>query len=82
MLNPNKQQSQLAASTAVLIEKSGCNVYEAVEVMAEMISAMVGLYAPNTSELRTACLSIGQIITLHAVEYYTRSDLTNTKPKP
>lgn len=70
-----KNQSKLALKLATEIEKSGCNVGECVQVLAEHTGAIIGLHAPDIVEIERYCSALFDTIKQAAIYYHHNSDI-------
>ena len=58
ILNLTEKQMVLAEILTRNIENSGCNPLEVAEIMAELISAILGRYTPVATEMPPGCPSM------------------------
>lgn len=75
MAKLNKQQFKLAEAIAKSIMHSGCNIQDAVIVLAENIAGLLGRHAPDQEQLIIALAEVNRQINLAAGEYYHQSDI-------
>lgn len=68
-------QSKLALKLATELEKSGCNVGECIQVLAEHTGALIGRHAPNTVEIERYCDALFDTIKQAARYYHLNSDI-------
>lgn len=75
MRNFTKNQTKLALKLASELEKSGCNVGECVQVLAEHTGALIGRHAPDIVEIERYCDALFDTIKQAARYYYQNSDI-------
>ena len=75
MRNFTKNQTKLALTIASELEKSGCNVGECVQVLAEHTGALIGRHAPNIVEIVRYCAALFDTIKQAAIFYNHNSDI-------
>lgn len=68
-------QSKLALKLASELEKSGCNVGECIQVLAEHTGALIGRHAPNIVEIERYCDAMFDSIKQAARHYHLISDV-------
>ena len=75
MKNFTRNQTKLALTIASELEKSGCNVGECVQVLAEHTGALIGLHAPNIVEIERYCDALFDTIKQAAIYYHHNLDI-------
>lgn len=68
-------QWKLATAIAHDIEHSGCNVGEALQILAEHTGALIGRYAPNEVEIARYCTAMAGAVEASARCYHSQSDI-------
>lgn len=68
-------QSKLALKLATELEKSGCNVGECIQVLAEHTGALIGRHAPDIVEIERYCDALFDTIKQAAIYYHHNSDI-------
>lgn len=75
MKNFTNNQSKLALKLATELEKSGCNVGECIQVLAEQTGALIGLHAPDVVEIERYCDALFETIKQAAICFHNNSDI-------
>lgn len=68
-------QSKLALKLAKELGRSGCNVGECIQVLAEHTAALIGRHAPNSIEIECYCANLFESVKDAARYYHLNSDL-------
>lgn len=75
----SKNQSKLASTIAVELEKSGCNVGECIQVLTVHLAGILGRHAPNVVEIERCGAVLGEEITRSAIKLHNLSDIVPGK---